>query len=244
MSQPARRPYQPRRRGFDDDQPSAPDINWGALNGGGRSSAPAAFGPTLSATVKWFNPEKGFWFRCHGGRIGRRVFALRRPSARRARFGQRRRFAGSSRRSWPEGFAGDRSCQRGHQHCRTVSRPALPFGWPARPRRSVRPDGGNDRDGQVVQPDQGFRLHRTAGRRQGYFRSYVRSRQPAHAQRGPGGARFRPPGRQGPGKPAAFQKCRTGLPVENWAAGIIVGGLFCVRLTSRGLPCPIGSKTS
>lgn len=63
MSQPARRPYQPRRRGFDDDQPSAPDINWGALNGGGRSGpSPAAFGPSQPATVKWFNPEKGFGF--------------------------------------------------------------------------------------------------------------------------------------------------------------------------------------
>ena len=71
MSQPARRPYQPRRRGFDDDQPSAPDINWGALNGGGnRSSAPAAFGPTLSATVKWFNPEKGFGFVAMGDGSG------------------------------------------------------------------------------------------------------------------------------------------------------------------------------
>ncbi len=70
MSQPARRPYQPRRRGFDDDQPSAPDINWGALNGGGRSSSPAAFGPTLSATVKWFNPEKGFGFVAMGDGSG------------------------------------------------------------------------------------------------------------------------------------------------------------------------------
>jgi CspA family cold shock protein len=60
MSQSERRPYQPRRRGFDDDQPSTPDINWGSLN---RSSpSPAAFGPTQPATVKWFNPEKGFGF--------------------------------------------------------------------------------------------------------------------------------------------------------------------------------------
>jgi CspA family cold shock protein len=73
MSQPARRPYQPRRRGFDDDQPSAPDINWGALNGGGggnRSGAPAPFGPTLTATVKWFNPEKGFGFVAMGDGSG------------------------------------------------------------------------------------------------------------------------------------------------------------------------------
>jgi CspA family cold shock protein len=68
MSQPARRPYQPRRRGFDDDQPSGPDINWGALNN--TRSAPAAFGPTLSASVKWFNPEKGFGFVAMGDGSG------------------------------------------------------------------------------------------------------------------------------------------------------------------------------
>jgi CspA family cold shock protein len=68
MSQPARRPYQPRRRGFDDDQPSAPDINWGSIN---RSSpSPAAFGPTQHATVKWFNPEKGFGFVAMGDGSG------------------------------------------------------------------------------------------------------------------------------------------------------------------------------
>ena len=70
MSQPARRPFQPRRRGFDDDQPSAPDINWGAINGGNRSPAPAAFGPALPATVKWFNPEKGFGFVAMGDGSG------------------------------------------------------------------------------------------------------------------------------------------------------------------------------
>ena len=72
MSQPARRPYQPRRRGFDDDQPSAPEINWGALNGGGGrpGGAPAAFGPTQTASVKWFNPEKGFGFVAMGDGSG------------------------------------------------------------------------------------------------------------------------------------------------------------------------------
>jgi len=62
MSQPARRPFQSRRRGFDDDQPfTPPDINWGAVSGA-RSAPPAAFGPTQTATVKWFNAEKGFGF--------------------------------------------------------------------------------------------------------------------------------------------------------------------------------------
>ena len=60
MSQSERRPYQSRRRGFDNEQPSALEINWASIN---RSSPSlAAFGPTQPATVKWFNPEKGFGF--------------------------------------------------------------------------------------------------------------------------------------------------------------------------------------
>lgn len=72
MSQSARRPHQARRRGFDDDQPSTPDIDWGALNrgGGNRSTSPAAFGPTHQAIVKWFNPEKGFGFVAMGDGSG------------------------------------------------------------------------------------------------------------------------------------------------------------------------------
>jgi CspA family cold shock protein len=69
MSQPARRSPTNRRRDFDDDFTSAPDINWNAINR--RPSAPpAAFGPTLSATVKWFNPEKGFGFVAMGDGSG------------------------------------------------------------------------------------------------------------------------------------------------------------------------------
>src|SRR4051812_6291715 len=56
----------PRRRGFDDDV--FPPQDFGGLRparpfGGGfqRESAPAE-GPVLEATVKWFNPEKGFGF--------------------------------------------------------------------------------------------------------------------------------------------------------------------------------------
>ena len=60
MPQSARRPIKSRRRGFDDEEPFAPEINWAGIN---RSSpSPAAFGPTQSATVKWFNTEKGFGF--------------------------------------------------------------------------------------------------------------------------------------------------------------------------------------
>ena len=61
---------QPRRRGFDDDMPQPYDTRGGpaarpaARPFGGPSSfdqSPAA-GPVVEATVKWFNPEKGFGF--------------------------------------------------------------------------------------------------------------------------------------------------------------------------------------
>ncbi len=50
----------PRRRGFDDDMFS-PRYN---PNAGppARRDAPRVEGPTVDATVKWFNPEKGFGF--------------------------------------------------------------------------------------------------------------------------------------------------------------------------------------
>jgi len=60
---------QPRRRGFDDDMPQPYDTRGPAPRPaarpfGGPSSfdqSPAA-GPVVEATVKWFNPEKGFGF--------------------------------------------------------------------------------------------------------------------------------------------------------------------------------------
>src|SRR5579859_2540619 len=60
---------QPRRRGFDDDMPQPYDTRGPATRPasrpfGGPSSfdqSPAA-GPVVEATVKWFNPEKGFGF--------------------------------------------------------------------------------------------------------------------------------------------------------------------------------------
>jgi cold shock protein len=56
---------EPRRRGFDDDDYSHPrDRGFGGAPTGfappPRSPAPA--GPPVGATVKWFNPEKGFGF--------------------------------------------------------------------------------------------------------------------------------------------------------------------------------------
>jgi cold shock protein len=55
----------PKRRGFDDDMFSGPDVRdervRPQVRGPMRQDA-APTGPALDATVKWFNPEKGFGF--------------------------------------------------------------------------------------------------------------------------------------------------------------------------------------
>ncbi len=65
------RPRKPRKRGFDDDTPEfGGGGGWAAPppsfpSGGApmiRSPSVFASGPELKATVKWFNPEKGFGF--------------------------------------------------------------------------------------------------------------------------------------------------------------------------------------
>jgi cold shock protein len=57
---------EPRRRGFDDDEPFGHDVRAPRTSrpfGGGMPREPAAAeGPAAEATVKWFNPEKGFGF--------------------------------------------------------------------------------------------------------------------------------------------------------------------------------------
>jgi CspA family cold shock protein len=68
---------EPRRRGFDDDfAPSYGQRDFGgggghgreqsssrsSYGGGGGHAAAAPSGPAIDATVKWFNPEKGFGF--------------------------------------------------------------------------------------------------------------------------------------------------------------------------------------
>lgn len=57
---------EPRRRGFDDDEPYGHEIRAPRPSrsfGAGLSREPAAAeGPAVEATVKWFNPEKGFGF--------------------------------------------------------------------------------------------------------------------------------------------------------------------------------------
>jgi CspA family cold shock protein len=63
------RPRKPRKRGFDDDTPDFPG-GWTppppSFSSGGppmaRTPSVFASGPELKATVKWFNPEKGFGF--------------------------------------------------------------------------------------------------------------------------------------------------------------------------------------
>lgn len=58
----------PRRRGFDDDGPSEQEFRPSHSPRPAFASAPsrdmsaAAQGPVVDATVKWFNPEKGFGF--------------------------------------------------------------------------------------------------------------------------------------------------------------------------------------
>jgi CspA family cold shock protein len=60
----------PRRRGFDDDafspadsyQPRGAPRPFGGGGGGFSRPEPVVDGPVVSATVKWFNPEKGFGF--------------------------------------------------------------------------------------------------------------------------------------------------------------------------------------
>lgn len=56
---------EPRRRGFDDDYAPPRDRGFGGdrpFSSPSSFSAPAPSGPPIEATVKWFNPEKGFGF--------------------------------------------------------------------------------------------------------------------------------------------------------------------------------------
>jgi CspA family cold shock protein len=56
-----RNPRRPQRRGFDDDNYDRPARNFGfAPPSGPQFEAPS--GPSVRATVKWYNPDKGFGF--------------------------------------------------------------------------------------------------------------------------------------------------------------------------------------
>jgi CspA family cold shock protein len=51
-----------RRRGFDDDNFELPQRSFGSTPGFSAARFEAPAGPPVQATVKWYNPEKGFGF--------------------------------------------------------------------------------------------------------------------------------------------------------------------------------------
>src|ERR1041384_7566345 len=53
---------EPRRRGFGDDFMSEPPRSMPDMGRGPSSFGRPVAGPEIEATVKWFNPEKGFGF--------------------------------------------------------------------------------------------------------------------------------------------------------------------------------------
>ena len=57
-----RNPRRPQRRGFDDDNYSPPERSGFAPRESGSRSEASPAGPPVQATVKWYNPEKGFGF--------------------------------------------------------------------------------------------------------------------------------------------------------------------------------------
>jgi cold shock protein len=52
----------PQRRGFDDDNYSSPERSGFTQRESGLRSEVSPTGPPVQATVKWYNPEKGFGF--------------------------------------------------------------------------------------------------------------------------------------------------------------------------------------
>jgi CspA family cold shock protein len=52
----------PQRRGFDDDNYSPPERSGFTPRESGSRSEASPAGPAVQATVKWYNPEKGFGF--------------------------------------------------------------------------------------------------------------------------------------------------------------------------------------
>jgi cold shock protein len=57
-----RNPRRPQRRGFDDDNSSPPERSGFTQRESGSRSEASPAGPPVHATVKWYNPEKGFGF--------------------------------------------------------------------------------------------------------------------------------------------------------------------------------------
>ena len=57
-----RNPRRPQRRGFDDDNYSPPERSGFTQRESGPRFEASPAGPPVQATVKWYNPEKGFGF--------------------------------------------------------------------------------------------------------------------------------------------------------------------------------------
>src|ERR1700674_4018235 len=57
-----RNPRRPQRRGFDDDNYSPPERSGFTQRESGPRFDASPAGPPVQATVKWYNPEKGFGF--------------------------------------------------------------------------------------------------------------------------------------------------------------------------------------
>src|SRR6202049_4737110 len=57
-----RDPRRPQRRGFDDDNYSPPERSGFTPRESGPRFEASPAGPAVRATVKWYNPDKGFGF--------------------------------------------------------------------------------------------------------------------------------------------------------------------------------------
>ena len=170
------RQYQPRRRGFDDD------------NFYGNTPAPVPLpsfasvssAPEVSATVKWFNAEKGFGFAAladGSGDVFLHVNTLQAAGRQTVAPGATLRVrvgAGQKGRQVEQVISVDDSTAEQPEQRRPqfgASRPQA--GTAASGRSQLR--GRDGRHGEVVRSGQGVRLHHPAGRRPGRVHTCDRS---------------------------------------------------------------------
>ncbi len=139
------------------------------------SFASSASGPELEATVKWFNAEKGYGFVAltdGSGDVFLHVNTLQaagvqtvNPGATlRIRVGQ-----GQKGRQVDQVVSVDESTATAAPRAPSAlsATPATELRWTAAASGRSQHRGRDDRDGEVVQPRQGVRLHHPAVRRQG-----------------------------------------------------------------------------